>query len=343
MTFSEINTEKKLWDFMTDPSDALVKSLRQQEGDMIVLGGSGKMGKELVALLKIADRINGLRRKITVVSTFSNPEDQGILEGLEVNCLKGDLSDEIFLKQLPDAPLVMYMMGFKFGSAGDWRKAFHLNSVVPYLIGNKYPESNILVFSSGNPYPHTGKNSPGCKEEDQLDPRGIYGWSIVARESSFSTTAMQFPDQKIGFFRLMYAQHLYYGVLIDLAQMIMKQEPISLQMPSVNLISQRDANEIALRALAYCQNPPYVLNVAGAAWPVRTIAEKMGQILKVPPVFLEDEAETALLADDQRCISVFGDYRDDPEDMILAAASWILEGGTTWDKPTYFGRANHRY
>ena len=111
----------------------------------------------------------------------------------------GDLSDEDFLNTLPDAPNVMYMMGFKFGSSLDWQRAFHLNSVVPYLVGSKYKDSKIVVFSSGNPYQHTSRFGSGCKEDVQLDPIGIYGWSIVARESAFRVTSEKNPNQKIAF------------------------------------------------------------------------------------------------------------------------------------------------
>jgi uncharacterized protein YbjT (DUF2867 family) len=110
--------------------------LSRIKGDILILGGSGKMGKELVGLLTNADELNKIKRKITVASTFSNPraDDKKNLEKYGVTCLKGDLSDEKFISTLPDAANVFYMMGFKFGSSSDWRKAFHLNSIVPKSI-----------------------------------------------------------------------------------------------------------------------------------------------------------------------------------------------------------------
>ncbi len=152
MKFTDIKNIEGLWQFMTAPSEGLVQSLAKLGlGDMMILGGSGKMGKELIGLLQNSDKANDISRGIMVASTFSNASDQQDLEGLGVSCYKGDLSDEHFLTTLPDAPYVVYMMGFKFGSSGDWRRSFQMNSVVPYFVGQKYSNSSIVVFSSETP------------------------------------------------------------------------------------------------------------------------------------------------------------------------------------------------
>ncbi len=345
MRFSEIKTNSQLWEFMTTPSEKLIESIRRLDGPLMILGGSGKMGKELTGLIRHADKKLGIQRKISVASTFSEPsgEDSRLFENLDVTCYKGDLSDEKFLASLPDAPNVVYMMGFKFGSSADWQRSFHLNSIIPYLVGKKYSRSKIVVFSSGNPYPHTPKVGKGCTEDMPLSPEGIYGWSIVARESSFKITAGQSIYQKVAIYRLMYAQHLNYGVLVDLARMIWHDEQISLAMPAVNLVSQRDANEIALRVFEYCDNHPWTINVAGPVWQVSEIVGRLQIHLGKKAMLLPDEADLALLADDSKCTDTFGSYQDDVEDMIEGAAYWVKNGGFYWQKPTKFGHANHKY
>jgi len=343
MKFSEITNDQQLWDFMTDPSEKLVESVTRVEGSLLVLGGNGKMGKELIGLIRNADAINRKSREISVVDLFFNNEDLELFNSLNVTTIKGDLTDEAFIQGLPETPLVTYMMGFKFGSSGDWRKAFHLNSVVPYLVGRKFPESRIVTFSSGNPYPHTSRLGTGCVETDTLSPVGIYGWNIVARESSFETSALQHPNQKICLYRLMYAQHLNYGVLIDLAHMINKGEPISLGMPAVNLVSQRDANEVAIQAFEKCSNDPWKINIAGPIWPVRKLVNELGILLGKEPNIIDEEPDEALIADDSLCVNTFGSYRDKEEDMIIAAANWLKAGGKSWGKPTYFGKVKHDY
>ncbi len=343
MKFNDIKNDKQLWEFMTNPSEELAKSVFRLRGDMLILGGSGKMGRELTGLVCHADDLNGINRKITVASTFSNHEDLENFKKMGVSCIKGDLTDENVVKSLPNAPLVIYMLGFKFGSKSNWRRSFHVNAIVPYLVGRKFSESKILVFSSGNPYTHTPVLKGGSKESDLLDPSGIYGWSIVARESAFMTTAMQHPDQKICLFRLMYAQHLNYGVLVDLALMLSKNEAISLKMPAVNLVSQRDANEIAIRSLEFCDNPLWKLNVAGPIVNVREIVIKLSELMGKTAVFLNDESDKALLADDSLCINTFGKHRDCVDDMIEGAAWWVMNKGQIWNKPTNFGRVDHNY
>jgi nucleoside-diphosphate-sugar epimerase len=321
----------------------LVNSLSHLQGAIMILGGSGKMGKELVGLIRNADKINSTKREIYVASTFSDPLGQELFNKMGVRCFAGDLSNESFLASLPDAPNVVYMMGFKFGSSHDWKRSFHLNSVVPYLVGSKYQHAKIVVFSSGNPYPHTYKNGPGCNEEAPLDPIGIYGWSIVARESSFRITAENNPNQRIAFYRLMYAQHLNYGVLIDLARMVWQGDPISLAMPAVNLVSQRDANEVAIRSFEKCSNDPWIINVAGPVFQVREILGRLERLMNRKARVMDDESANALLADDSRCLETFGNYRDQVEELISGAASWVMRGGSYWQKPTQFGRARHDY
>ena len=344
MKFNEITDSAALWQFMTTPSPGLINSVAKLGSeDIVILGGSGKMGKELIGLIQNSDKSNGISRQISVASTFSNPAELRSFQEMGVTCHKGDLSDESFLNSLPDAPYLAYMMGFKFGSSKNWRRAFHLNSVVPYLVGKKYANSSIVVFSSGNPYPHTSMHGPGCKETDQLSPTGVYGWNIVARESSFRTTAMQFDRQKISIYRLMYAQHLNYGVLVDLSRMIMNEEPISLSMPAVNLVSQRDANEVAIKCFEQCSNDGWVVNVAGPVWPVRRIVGILGEILEKKPRIVSEELPDALLADDSLCRNTFGEYRDDCEEMIEGAANWVKNGGEYWNKPTHFGKVRHDY
>jgi nucleoside-diphosphate-sugar epimerase len=343
MKWTDINGDESLWQCMTEPGPGLLSDLLKIEGPVMVLGGSGKMGKDLVGMLRRADRELGIQRGITVASTFGDRSALHLFQRLGVSCLQGDLADPDFIDRLPPAPNVLYMMGFKFGSSGDWRRAFHLNSIVPYLVGRRYADARIVVFSSGNPYPHTAAGGPGCAEDAELDPVGVYGWSIVARESAFRTTALQHPAQKLCLYRLMYAQHLSYGVLVDLASMIAQDEPISLSMPAVNLISQRDANDVALRCLLHCENPATVINVAGPALPVRQIARQLGRYMGKEVMFEGPEPETALLADDARCRSLFGSYRDQVEEMLPAAARWVMRGGTTWQKPTHFGKVRHDY
>lgn len=345
MKITEIANADELREFMTTPTKGLVEMLRRLEGDVLVLGGAGKVGPELVETMTRANREAGAKRTFYVADLFPEgspvtPEQVGQL-GTEV--MRGDLTDRAFLQSLPDAPHVIFMVGLKFGSSKDWRAAFHINAILPYLAGERFTRSNIVAFTSANPYPHTPIEQGGSREADELGPQGVYGWGIVARESALATTQLKNPEQEVAFYRLAYAQHLGYGVLVDLARMVMHGETISLAMPAVNLISQRDAIDAAIRLLQHCDSPAFVLNVAGPAVRVREICEKLGSYIGKDPIFADDEGDTALLANDELCRRLFGEYRDGVDDVIEAAAKWVMAGGEYWDKPTLFGRVKHEY
>ena len=345
MRFADVHDSEDIHALMTEPTDALVAASRSIDGPVMILGGSGKMGPELVGMLARADQRAGVERRVMVASTFSDPKSDARerLARAGAETFRGDLSDRAFLATLPDAPHVVYMAGFKFGSEHDRRRAFHMNAIMPYLVAERYAGSAVVVFSSGNPYPHSAPERGGVDEDTALAPQGIYGWCVVARESAFETVALRSREMRLCTYRLMYAQHLAYGVLVDLASLVRNNAPISLAVPAVNLISQRDANDVALRALAACENPALVLNVAGPVVGVRDICRRMGEVMGTAVRFADGEADEALLAGDRRCASRFGPYRDTPEEMIDAAARWVMRGGQTWHKPTLFGRADHRY
>jgi len=342
---TDVTNVDDLREFMTTPTDALVKMMAGLAGDVMVLGCGGKVGPELVETLMRANRQAGARRTFYGVDLFpdGSPVQPDRFEALGAKVVKGDLTSSAFIASLPDAPNIIYMVGFKFGSSKNYRATWHINAILPYLIGARFGSSRIVVFSSTNPYPHLPPASGGAKEEDDLDPTGVYGWSIVARESAFLTTQIQSPAQKLLFYRLAYAQHLGYGVLVDLARMIQKGETISLSVPAVNVMSQRDAIDVAVRSLQLAANPGVPLNCAGPVWLVRDVAARMSKILGKQPVYAADEGTTAFLANDAKCRSLLGEYRDAPEDLITAAANWVKRGGEYWDKPTMFGRADHKY
>jgi hypothetical protein len=253
------------------------------------------------------------------------------------------LTDAEFLGRLPDTENVIYMPGFKFGSSDNWEKAVQVNCILPYLVGEKYRDSRIVVFSSANPYAYTTHESGGSKEGDALDPKGIYGWSIVARESSFAITGKKHPAQSSCYYRLTYAQHLAYGVIVDLANYILQGREISVSVPYVNLVSQRDANDRAIRAFEICSNPPSILNVSGPVVAVRDIAGKLGDMLGKKPLLVGEEPMFCLVINDDFSVRRFGKYNDTLEDIMTAAVNWVRNNGEYWGKPTKFGEVKREY
>ncbi len=345
MNIAEITNSRQLREFMSAPTDGVIDSVRKIKGDILVLGGSGKMGPELTEMIVRADAIAGIRRTISVASTFSNPREgtAELFAEIGVSVLKGELTDTEFLGALPDAENVIYMPGFKFGSSENWEEAVQVNCILPYLVGEKYRNSRIVVFSSANPYAHTTIESGGSEEGNPLDPKGIYGWSIVARESSFTITSKRHPTQRSCYYRLAYAQHLAYGVVVDLAKYILEGKEISVSVPYVNLVSQSDANDRAIRALEICSNPPSVLNVSGPAVAVRDIAGRLGEMLGKKPLLVGEEPKLSQVINDDFCVRRFGNYHVTLEEIMTAAANWVKNNGDYWEKPTKFGEVKREY
>jgi nucleoside-diphosphate-sugar epimerase len=345
VNIAEITTSRQLREFMSSPTEGVVDCVKKVKGDILILGGSGKMGPELTEMIVRADAIAGIKRTISVASTFSNPREKTaeLFTGIGVHVFKGELTDAEFLSRLPDTENVIYMPGFKFGSSDDWEKAVQVNCILPYLVGEKYRDSRIVVFSSSNPYAYRTLESGGSKEGDTLDPKGIYGWSIVARESSFAITAKKYPTQSSCYYRLTYAQHLAYGVIVDLAKYILQGREISVSVPYVNLVSQRDANDRAIRAFEICSNPPSILNVSGPVVAVRNIAGKLGEMLGKKPLLVGEEPKFCQVINDDFCVRRFGRYNDTLEDILAAAVNWVKNNGEYWGKPTKFGEVKREY
>jgi hypothetical protein len=143
---------------------------------------------------------------------------------------------------------------------------------------------------------------------------------------------------RVTLLRLNYAVELRYGVLVDIGRAVFEHRPISLSMPYVNVIWQRDANSWCLRSFSHCQSPPFVLNITGPeTLSVRDVAMAFGQHFGIEPVFgPEAEGSTALLNNAEKAGTLFGPPTVNPAEMIELIASWVRDGGVTLNKPTHF-------
>ena len=321
---------------LSEPDIALVENLSRVTGDILVLGAGGKMGPTLAMMARKALDHVGSSANVIAVARFSDPEVRERLEVSGVKTLVCDLLDVEAVRNLPDAPNVLFMAGMKFGASGTPSLIWALNALVPAIVAERYADSRIVVFSSGNIYPFADVGSSGAVESTPPGPVGEYAQSVLARERIFDYFANR-NGTSILQYRLNYAVEPRYGVPVDLCIKILNDEPIDLSMGYVNLIWQRDANEIALRCLARTANPPVVLNVTGPeVLSVRNLAERLGERLERVPMFMGREKPEALLSDASKSAEWFGPPPTSLNAMLDAVTNWIQGGGGTLDKPTKF-------
>jgi nucleoside-diphosphate-sugar epimerase len=335
--------EPALEELLSRPTPPVVEAMAALSGDVLVLGAAGKMGPSLCRLAMRAADAAGLRARVTAVARFSDPAIRAALEAEGVHTLSCDLFERSQVQSLPESPNIVYMVGQKFGTTGDESRTWAINAYLPAVVAERFPQSRIVAFSTGNVYPLVPADSTGPTEADAVGPVGEYAQSTLARERVF-----EFFSRKNGtpvvILRLNYAVEPRYGVLRDVADKVRNRRPVDVTMGWVNLIWQRDANAIALRSFAHAGAPPFVLNVTGTpAISVRWLAEQLGRRFGVAPRFEGTESETALLSDASCAERLFGTPEVGIDEMISRVAEWVEQGGRSLGKPTHFEMREGRF
>ena len=331
-----IITETQLESYLSEPTDEVTASMAALDGDILILGVGGKMGPTLAKQAKRAIDLAGITKRVIGVSRFSTPVVREGLHEAGIETIAADLLSEDCLKNLPDIQNVILMAGRKFGSTGNEDLTWAMNSYMPGRVAEKFRDSRLVIFSTGNVYPLTPVSHGGATECAPVNPIGEYAQSCLSRERICAYFSSQFGTP-MAILRLNYAIDLRYGILLDIAEKVYTEKSISLEMGNVNVIWQGDANAVALRAFAHCQSPPLILNVTGPETvSVRYLASRFGVLLNKPPQLEGKESETALLSNASQCHQLFGYPRVSLEQMIEWVTEWVRIGGTTLQKPTHF-------
>lgn len=334
---------EELEEVLSRPPARLIEACRGVQGDLILLGVGGKMGPTMARMARRAFDQAGARGRVIGVSRFRSSGLRPRLEEWGVETIACDLMDCRQVQNLPDAPNVIAMSGFKFGASERPDLAWATNCYMPALICGRYHDSRIVAFSTGNVYGLVSRASGGSVESDPPRPDGEYAMTALGRERMYEYFSQQ--DQiPVVLLRLNYATELRYGVLVDLARQVASQEPIDLSMSYVNVIWLGDANAMALQAMAHAASPARIINLAGPEiLSVRGVCSRLGQRLGVAPRFVGSESEDALLNNGQLGYQLLG-YPLMPVDRILDwTAQWIEQGGPLLDKPTHFQNRSGKF
>jgi dTDP-4-dehydrorhamnose reductase len=331
-----IDTEQELEERLSRPAPADIAALARLDGDLIILGAGGKMGPSLARLARRASDQAGAKKRIIAVARFTNPDLLSQLSSDGIETIACDLLDPGRLTALPDVRNVVFMAARKFGTTGSEYLTWAMNTYLPGSVAERYRDSRIVAFSTGNVYPLLPVEQGGATESTPVHPQGEYAQSALGRERMFEYGSAKWGTSVV-ILRLNYAVELRYGVLVDIAIAVFERRPIDLRMAAVNVIWQGDANAMCIRSFAHCQSPPLVLNITGAeTLSVRSIAEKFGRRFGIEPEFSSEEMPNALLSNATKAQKLLGSPKVTACEMMDWIANWIKAGGALLNKPTHF-------
>jgi nucleoside-diphosphate-sugar epimerase len=337
---TEINSFKEQF---LKPSASLVADLAKLEGDIIILGAGGKIGPSIARLTRQALDMAGKTNRVIGISRFSEEGLQQQLRAEGIETIAADILDDTQLQALPLAPNVLYLAGTKFGTKDREAYTWAMNAYLPGRVAEKYRESRIVVYSTGNVYPYVSIGSGGATEDTRPEPVGEYGQSCLGRERIFQHFSSVYNTPLV-LYRLNYAIDFRYGVLLEVAKSVLAEKAVDLSTGYVNVIWQSDANEMAIRALLHCESPSKILNITGPETvSVRWLAGEFGKHFGKIPQFINEEQSTALLSNAAESFRLFGYPQVTLKQMIEITAKWLLEGGETINKPTHFQERKGQY
>ncbi|HPK02742.1 MAG TPA: NAD-dependent epimerase/dehydratase family protein [Candidatus Sumerlaeota bacterium] len=336
---ASIDTPEQLEDCLSLPYEETVQALRGLDGDIMVLGASGKMGPTVARMAQRAVRQAGQDRKVYAVSR--NPSRE--LAAAGIHTIACDLLDPDAVKELPRAENIIYMVGRKFGSKGAEHLTWATNVLAAGYAAAAFPDARFAAFSTGCVYPVMHIGSGGATEDEPPAPIGEYAQSCLGRERAFDYYS-ETHGLKVVHLRLNYSVELRYGVLVDIAQKVWEQQPINLTTGYANVIWQGDACNQALQALALADSPARVLNLTGPETiSIRRVALEFGKLMDREPVFVGEENGFGYLSNAMRANRLFGNPRVPVGQVILWIAHWFQNQGVLLGKPTQFETQDGQY
>ncbi len=338
-----VRTEEELEELLSRPSPAVVEMMRGLSGDLLVLGGGGKVGVSLCRTALRAIDAAGVNKRVIAVDLFPETAPRELLESYGCETIACNLLDRDTVAELPDAENVIFMAGRKFGTQGAIELTWAMNVIVPTNTVYRYRNSKIVAFSTGCVYPLVDAASCGCTEAVPPDPRGDYAMSSLGRERVFAY-ASQSEGTQVCLFRLNYAVECRYGVLHDIGMQVWDNEPVNRSVGQFNAIWQGDVNNQALLSLSLCRSPFDVINVTGPEMLSTTwAAEEFGRLMDREVTYAGEPGPIGYLSNATRATELFGFPSVSPRTILRWTSEWIKAGGTDLGKPTHFEVSNGKF
>jgi nucleoside-diphosphate-sugar epimerase len=329
----------ELEEILSRPDAATAHDLATLDGDLLILGATGKIGPTIARMARRA----APDKRVIGVARFADPASRKPFEDLGIETIPCDLMDREAIARLPRAKNLLFLVGHKFGSSGNQGLTWAVNTQLAGIVADIHREARIVAFSTGCVYPFVPIESGGADESMEPDAPGEYAQSCVGRERLLEHFSRLYgnPGRLI---RLNYAIDLRYGVLYDIAAAVHAGRPVDLRTGHVNVIWQGDVARWALRAFRHVTAPTSPLNVSGpetlsVRWLAGEFARRMGKEAR----FEGEPAATAWLNNSGRAFDLFG-YPSVPIVRMLDwIADWVARDMPSLNKPTKFESRNARY
>ena len=339
----KIESEDQLEELISRPCDDLAGLFSKLEGDIMILGINGKIGPSLARMARRACDLAGVKKMITGVDRTFNADQRTSFEKSKIDTIEGDLLDVSFIKNLPEVKNIFFLAGMKFGAVDNLPLTWAINSYLPVLVAEQFKNSTIVAFSTGCVYPLVPVRSGGSVESDPPVAIGEYAQSCLGRERMFEYGSIRHKTKTL-LLRLNYSVEMRYGVLVDIATKVQKGIPIDLSMGYFNVIWQGDVNNYVLRSLELAASPARIINLTGPEiLSVRELANEFGIRLDKKPVFINTEAETALLSNSSEAHKLFGYPKVRVTEMVKWISGWLKEEKRLLGKPTHFEVRDGQY
>lgn len=329
--------------FIATPGPAVLEEVRGWTGTVLVLGAGGKMGFHLSWMLKRALEATGAAAELAAVSRFGSADSRKAFTEAGIPLIAGDLRDPEFLARLPDADIVFFLAGAKFGTAGNPGLLEEMNVRLPRKVAARFRGSRMVAFSTGCVYAYVPPESGGSTEESPTEPVGAYARSCLEREQAFAGESRE-SGTPVVLIRLNYAVEFRYGVLVDICSRVLAGQPVDLEMGYLNLIWQGDALDQIIRSVPLAGSPAVPLNITGPEiLRVRDLATACGRLAGKPVTFRGTEAPTAWLNNAGRSHRLFGEPPTRLPSILEWTVAWLMQGGKTLGKPTGFERRDGQF
>ena len=338
-----IDTVEELEEELGRPFPDVVETVKNLDGDIMVLGAGGKVGPSLTKMALRAVEEAGVSKKVIGVARSIDTGPMKDLAACGVETIACDMLEPDQLASLPEVENIAFLAGRKFGSTGTEHITWAMNALLPGLVAARFAGSKMVAFSTGCVYPFMTVESGGAIEATDPEPLGDYSQSCLGRERMFEYVCHT-QKMALTIFRLSYSHELRYGVLCDIAEKVNSGEAVDVTMGHFNVIWQRDVNAAVLRSFTIAASPPAYLNVTGKEiYSIRRAANRLGALLGKTPVFEGAESGTAFLSNPDKYYKLFGAPSLDTGQIINRVAHWIKIGGGSLGKPTHFETKNGKY